>query len=91
MADKDAEKYLNYAQLAMQDRDYEDAKKNILKSLKLKTTEKGYKLLVECEAKIKAGGVRSRGNSNAHEPPIVTTPAPESKVLFPSPVPHVQS
>ena len=70
MADKEAEKYLNYARLAIQDRDFEDAKKNILKSLKLKPTEKGYKLLSECEAKLKGEGEKDRKNSNAKEPSI---------------------
>ncbi len=54
MADKEANKYLSYAEMAIQDKDYADAKKNILMSLNLKTTEKGYKLLAVCEAKLKA-------------------------------------
>ena len=53
MTEKEAEKYLGTAELAMQDKDYEDAKKYILKSLNLKTTEKGYKMLNACEAKLK--------------------------------------
>jgi len=67
MAESEAEKCLKYAELAMQDKDYEDAKKSILKSLKLKTTEKGYKLLAECEAKINSGHVKDRKNSNARQ------------------------
>lgn len=69
MGEKEAKKYLEYAEMAMQDRDYEDAKKNILKSLNYKVTEKAYQILDQCNAKIQEGGKRSHKNSNAREAP----------------------
>lgn len=78
MSEKESEKYLNYAEMAIQDRDYEDAKKNILKSLNYKITEKAYKMLDLCNSKLKGQGKRSHKNSNAREPSI---PNPEPQVI----------
>ena len=64
MADNSAEKYLGYAELAIQDKDYEDAKNYILMSLKYKAAERGYKMLAEVEAKIAGSPKRSRGNND---------------------------
>ena len=74
MADKDAEKYFNYAELAMQDKDYADARKYILMSLNLKISQKGYKLLADCDAKLQKAGNKSdeqqpNGHSNVQDLP----------------------
>eukprot|EP00826_Nyctotherus_ovalis_P064524 TRINITY_DN9466_c0_g8_i1.p1 TRINITY_DN9466_c0_g8~~TRINITY_DN9466_c0_g8_i1.p1 ORF type:complete len:384 (+),score=140.73 TRINITY_DN9466_c0_g8_i1:205-1356(+) len=81
MGEKEAKKYLDHAEMAMQDRDYEDAKKNILKSLNYKVTEKAYQMLDQCNAKILDGGKRSHKNSNAREapPPDAEQEASEGK------------
>lgn len=78
MAENEAKKYLDYAKMAMQDRDYEDAEKNILKSLKYQVSEKAYQLLEQCRQKIQETGKRSHKNSNAREPP---PPSSEQTVI----------
>lgn len=78
MGESEAKKYLEYAEMAMQDRDYEDAEKNILASLKYQVSEKAYQMLEQCKKKIQETGKRSHKNSNAREPP---PPAPEQTVI----------
>eukprot|EP00830_Metopus_es_P022102 TRINITY_DN960_c0_g1_i1.p1 TRINITY_DN960_c0_g1~~TRINITY_DN960_c0_g1_i1.p1 ORF type:complete len:449 (+),score=121.18 TRINITY_DN960_c0_g1_i1:97-1347(+) len=87
MTDKEAEKYLKTAVEAMQDKDYEDAKKLILKSLKLKTQEKGYKLLAECEAKLAAEGVKKTKENNESEDANKSPSASESPSNKPEDIP----
>jgi len=67
MGEKEAKKYLEYAEMAIQDRDYEDAKKNILKSLNYHVSEKAYQILEQCNKLIEGGGKPPHKKSNAGE------------------------